>query len=182
MILSNDINKLYSRIDADPKSYKEIINDEYKLRLAMRSGSLARAIEAQPVEIPPVLVGESFDDKSTVTKVNLKTPKKFRSPKEDVSIPQLITETKFEIEIAVELTPVEPLKMVQPADPHADTPAADTLNVVDLSNYLLRDAAMSHKVEKSARHEPTLASLFNRLENNSRQDTQPTNLLKLRRL
>jgi len=180
MILSNDINKLYSLIDADPKSYKEIINDEYKLRLAMRSGSLARAIAAQPVEIPPVLVGESFDDKSTVTKVNLKTPKKLRSPKEDASVPQPITETKFEVE--VELTPVEPLKMVQPADLHADTPAADTLNVVDLSNYLLRDAAMSHKVEKSARHEPTLASLFNRLENDSRQDTQPTNLLKLRRL
>ena len=62
MPYTTDIEKFYNLIGASSGSYKEIAGDEYSLRKAKRNWPLVRAMTVPPVEIPPVTVGEEFDE------------------------------------------------------------------------------------------------------------------------
>jgi len=181
---STDISKLYSLMDEDPGKYKEIINGNHKVRLAMTNWPLVRAMALPSFEIPPVLVGENFDMGVTVKQINnpaneqiIKNTALMKSNKKSVAVHTntmaaaiSLTAATFtpapedEIQISKPIAAIDKLKSVVASEVIDTVSAVKALNIVDLSKRNVRATIKITTQDKTFSEGKKLASLFSRLE------------------
>ena len=197
MTNTTDISKLYSLMEEDPGKYKEIINNEHKVRMAIRNWPLVRAMASPPVEIPPVLVGEKFENKININQVarpvreaGQRNNKPESTPKNiNTSIPvtpglavraRVLIEEKM---LATEsVGALDNLKFAISEEVENTVAEIQALNIIELSKRNTRETTKIRSVIKLVNEETKLSGLFSRLEGGQQPERHQLNLLKLRRV
>ena len=192
-----DISKLYSLMEADPGKYKEITSNEHKVRMAMRNWPLVRAMATPPIDIPPVLIGEKFENKVNAKPVSRPVRESVqRNNKSELSTKTSRTAVSVGAESAVtsesqieentlttELVgALDALKSAIAQEAVNAIPTVDALNIIDLSKRKANDTVKIRMVNKQISDKLKLGSLFSRLEGAHTSDGNHLNLLKLRRV
>ncbi len=178
MTYTTDISKLYSLMEANPESYKEIVNNEHQLKMAKRNWPVIKAMASSPGEIPPVLVGEKFD-----TDIDGKRVKDLVNEQVIKKTMQASTPKKMRV-VASSMPGVD--DDFQASSPIVDSDVTVTtvnnLNRVEIPKQHARETFKIPTQAKPPNEGQKLASLFSRLEGGYRSDGQHANLLKLRRV
>lgn len=166
MTSTTDIGKLYSFMDENPNSYKEIAAND-QLKIAGRNWPLIRKMASPPVDIPDVLAGEKLAERVQLKLANRQT--KTAHPTERAAV--VISEKTYE---ATQLETGD--SSVEVASSLTD----DALNIVKITKASFRDPVKGHVVDRPASQVPTLTSLFSRLESDPRAKSLSPVFLKLR--
>ncbi len=197
MTNTTDVDKLYELMGEDPGKYKEIMNNEHKVRMAMRNWPLVRAMAAPPVDIPPVLVGEKFEEKVEVKQSsrpvresvqrNQKSEIKPKNTRIEVPVMADFNETSESLldenrHIAESLRSIDSLKLAIAEEGVNTAENIDVLNVIELAKHNTRDTAKTRTLHKQISNGTKLGSLFSRLEGAHLSDGQHGHLLKLRQV
>lgn len=189
MISEADISKLYKLMAENPKKYKDIINNEYKVRMAMRNWPLVRAMESKLADIPPVKAGEKFENKTS-------RGKKIQVKVVDLNVETTLisaTEEKVNTEIKNKSVKSVGLNMVDSNARHridnlkkaiagevvSTAHAVERINIIEMAGRDMNDAVKIATQGKSSSGKTKLSSLFNRIEFGHHLDELNSKLMKL---
>ncbi len=205
MTSTTDVSKLYNIMEEDPGKYKDIINNEHKVRMAMRNWPLVRAMATQPADIPPVMAGEKFEKKTSVKQVH---SKKINNTHQEqtlqiksvvlevekalVSVPETAVSAGYENNSGVlaELNSsesnvnkgIDKLKSAIAAEVLSASSSVERVNVIEMTGRKVNDAVKIGINGKSSRDKTKLSSLFNRIEVAHNLDGRNSKLMKLRQV